>query len=209
MSRCCSAVRIAATGVSLLALLGITACAPHGLECRDIPHGAIPPPAGTYACQWNNAEMDRAARDQFVIYRYEWQRGKAELNSFGEKHLPQIAEQFACAPYPVVVEPSGDIRLDESRRGAITQLIAIHGVEVPADRVVLGHSEAEGLQGVEVPQIAAGIYSAGAAAGQAGAIGTLGGQNAGQGGMGNTGINFAPSISGASGPGINVTPSIP
>ena len=168
MSPVTARLKSAIFAMAALAVAGISACASHGIECRDIPKGAIPPPAGTYMCQWNNAEIDRAARDQFVVYRYEWQRDKSELNSFGEKHLPLIAERFACAPYPVVVEPSGDSRLDESRRNAIAQAIATHGVDVPADRVVLGRSEAEGLQGVEVPQIAAGIYS-GTAGGQSGA----------------------------------------
>jgi hypothetical protein len=60
-------------------------------------------------------------------------------------------------------------------------------VEVPADRVVLGHSEAEGLQGVEAPQVATGMFNAtpgGTTGGQSGAT------NAALGGIG-TGGNAA------------------
>jgi hypothetical protein len=147
--------RAAGVWIGLLILAAVPACAGR----HDIPKGAIPPPAGTYDCQWNNAEMARAGRDQFVIYQYEWQRGKPVLNDFGQRHLARIAEQFACAPYPVAVEPSADNRLDETRREAILKGIALHGVEATSDRVVLGHSEAEGLYGLEAQGVAQGMIS--------------------------------------------------
>ena len=164
-------------GLFLLAV--IPACAephvPHGAECRDIPKDAIPAPPGTYVCQWTAAEASRAEADKFVVYQYEWQRDQEKLGPFGERHLAQITSRLACVPYPVVIESSGDAALDESRRLAMLRALSCGGLNLPPQRVVVGHGEAEPLYSQEAPAIASGVFSNRAAGGGLGGGGGGGG----------------------------------
>ncbi len=172
-------------GLCLLAV--IPACAqPHGAECRDIPKDAIPPPPGTYVCQWTAAEATRAEADKFVFYQYEWQRDKAQLGPFGQRHAAQVSARLPCVPYPVVIEPSGDAKLDESRRQAILQMLAGEGLSVPAKRVILDEGDAEPLYSQESPAIARGMFTNQAGGGTTGGLG--GGVGTGGGGMGGAGL---------------------
>jgi hypothetical protein len=163
----------------------IPACAephvPHGAECRDIPKDAIPAPPGTYVCQWTAAEASRAEADKFVFYQYEWQRDQAQFGPFGERHVSQVSARLSCVPYPVVIETSGDAALDESRRLTMLHSLSCTGLNVPPQRVVVGHGEAEPLYSQEAPAIASGVFSSrgGGAAG-----GGLGGGGGGGGGVG-------------------------
>ena len=76
-------------------------------------------------------------------------------------------------PFPVVIEPSSDPRVDESRRTAVLEALANSGNPVPPDRVILGRPEAEGLYGQEAPGIARGMFS-NQTGGQSTGGGTLG-----------------------------------
>ena len=148
--------------------------------CNDITPGAIPQPNGTYACQWAHAEKARADQDKFVIYQYEWSADGTKLTPSGQGHVAQIAQGLCQTPFPVVIEPSSDRRVDESRRTAVLEALASSGNPVPPDRVILGRPEAEGLYGQEAPGIARGMFSTqtggqSTGAGTLGAGGTLGG----------------------------------
>jgi hypothetical protein len=182
----------------LCLLVVIPACAqPHGVECRDIPKNAIPAPPGTYVCQWTAAEATRAEADKFVFYQYEWQRDKAQLGPFGQRHAAQVAERLPCAPYPVVIEPSDDAALDESRRLVIHQTLACQGQNVLLERIVVGHSMAEPLYSQEAPAIARGMFTNQTGAGTTSGFG--GGGALGGGISGGTGVG-----SGIGGGGIGV-----
>ena len=136
-------------------LLVAPACASndagHGAECRDISKGAIPQPAGTHVCQWTNSEINRAEADGFVVYQYEWVEAKP--SPFGERHLAEIACQIPKVANAIFVEPSGDSALDEQRHLAVVQAMAQYGVEIPPERVIFGHSQAEGLRGYEAGRV--------------------------------------------------------
>jgi hypothetical protein len=148
---------------------------------------AIPAPPGTYICQWTAAEATRAEADKFVFYQYEWQRDQPQLGPFGQRHAAQIAERLACVPYSVVIEPSGDATLDESRRLAIAQAVACEGRSVPLERIVVGHSRAEPLYSQEAPGIARGMFTNQTGGGTTGGFGGGGGLGGG-GGIGGGGI---------------------
>jgi hypothetical protein len=132
-------------------------CNPFGHEqksCNDIVPGAIPQPNGTYACQWVRAETARADQDKFVIYQYEWSADVTRLTPSGQQHLAQIAQGLHQVPFPVVIEPSSDNRVDGLRRAAVLEALASNDSQVTPDRVVVGRSEAEGLYGSEAGSIA-------------------------------------------------------
>ena len=141
--------------------------------CNDIAPGAIPQPNGTYACQWAHEERGRAAQDNFVIYQYEWAADAPKLTASGQEHVAQIGRAVCAAPFPIVIEPSSDRRMDEWRRMAILEALAGGGTPVPPERVIIRRSAAEGLYGQEAPSAARGMLS-NQAGGQGAGTGTLG-----------------------------------
>ncbi len=160
----------------VLLTVAVAGCCQNGQgPCNDITPGAIPQPNGTYLCQWNHAETARADRDNFVIYQYEWSADATKLTPFGQEHLARIAQGLPQVCFPVVIEPTSDQRLNETRRLAVLEALANCHVQIVPDRVVLGRSEAEGLYGQEAPGIAAGMLSNQGGGGGAGATGGAGG----------------------------------
>ncbi len=176
-----------------------------GCHTNDIPPGAIPQPYGTYDCQWIHAERVRADQDNFVIYQYEWSADVTKLTTSGQGHVAQIAQRLCQVPFPVVIEPSPDRGVDESRRMTILEALASHGATVTPDRVVLGRPEAEGLYGLEASGIAGRMLTnraggQGAGGGALGGGGAMGGTQGGisSGGLGGAGTSGGIGIGGGS-----------
>ena len=130
-------------GIFLIVFVVTAICGCH--TCNDIVPGAIPQPNGTYACQWAHAEKARADQDKFVIYQYEWSTDATQLTPYGQQHLAQIAQGLPQVPFPVVIEPSSDNRINELRRVTVFNALASNGTQVTPDRVIFGRTEAEGL----------------------------------------------------------------
>jgi len=177
-------------GIFLIAFVTTAICGCH--TCNDIAPGAIPQPSGTYACQWAHAEKARADQDKFVIYQYEWSADATQLTPYGQQHLAQIAQALPQVPFPIVIEPSSDNRINELRRAAIFNILASNGSQVPPDRMIFGRSEAEGLYGGEARGIANG----------SGILGTQNGQRTNTTGASQTGTQT--SLGGSTGVNINV-----
>jgi hypothetical protein len=145
----------------LAALLAATGCrnAPVRNDCApcaDIPHGALPQPAGTYLCQWQRAQMDLAEEDDFVVYEAEWRGLTTDLGPYGQQHLAAIAQRLPQTPFLVVIVPRFDVErnqpdeaLNMARRMAYVEALAHAGVPDADQRVVIGGAKAEGLLGEE------------------------------------------------------------
>jgi hypothetical protein len=118
-------------------------------KCADIPQGAIPPPAGTYACRWQNAQAFRAEQDDFTIHQCEWLAGGSQLGPDGRKHAAEIARRWDQLPFPVVITPADDPNLNGARKDTLVNLLASDGVVDPAERVIVAYPKAEGLYGQE------------------------------------------------------------
>ena len=181
----------------LLTVAAVSGC--H--SCNDIAPGAIPQPNGTYACQWAHAERGRAAQDNFVIYQYEWSADVTKLTPSGQGHVGQMAQALCQVPFPVVIEPSSDRRLDEARRMAVLEALASSGNPVPPERVILARPEAEGMYGQEAPGVARGMFGT-QTGGQSTGVGTLGAGATAAGIQG--GIVGGAAVSGGRGGGIGI-----
>ena len=140
----------------------------HTERCKDIPHGAIPQPIGTYVCQWQHQQMNRAEADDFVIYRYEWLRETDQFSPFGGQHMLRLAERLPHEPFDVVVEPSGEAALDEARVQVAIGLLAEQGIADAHQRVSVGIPSAEGLYGQEAPAATATLLGEGRSTGNFG-----------------------------------------
>jgi hypothetical protein len=80
---------------------------------------------------------------------------------------------------PVIIQPSGDPALDQSRQAAIMELLAARGIGLGGDRVVVATPDAEGLFGFEAPRIIRGYSQTGTYSSGAGGTGVGFGGGAG------------------------------
>lgn len=122
-------------------------------RCADIPSGAIPQPLGTFACQWQHAQMDRAELTDFVLFEHEFQNGGAELGPDGRRHIERLVPRLESSAQPVVIARSGDDNLDEARRTHVAAVLAAYGLDEPELRVLSDDPRAEGLYGPEAARI--------------------------------------------------------
>ena len=182
-----------------LLLVAISGCCPKcgemGLDhCADFPPGAIPPPAGTYACQWQTAQQAGAEDDDFVFYQHEWYRGGTELGPGGQRHLQSLAERLLAEPRAVCIEPQIDPEqpaksrdLDQARVVTMVNHLAELGVPNAGQRVIVQASQALPLMGHEAARL--GTSRLGGGRGATGGTGSLGGGGGGMGGGGSTAGN--------------------
>ena len=157
--------RLAISVIALLIVLviGCKSDGEHGVDkCSDIPQGAIPQPNGTFACQWQTAQIARANQDMFMIYENEWHLGGKELGPFGQQHVVAMAAHIKGTPFKVAIEPhfdnqrnAPDEELNKARVEFVAKSLALNGVDDAFDRVVLAVPHAEGLYGEEAVRIGA------------------------------------------------------
>jgi hypothetical protein len=152
-------------------------------RCDVYPPGAVPAPAGTHHRQWQAEQTARADRDYFVFYQYEWLDESDQLGPFGQRHLRRLCDRLQQGQLdpatPMMVEPSGDERLDESRVTALKGRLIQFDPAWSEQVVIVGWSDAEPLYGFEAPRVLSG-FSGGGQIGN----GLSGGQISGGGGGG-------------------------
>jgi hypothetical protein len=184
-------------GIMLVALLAAAGCrTSHGIlgddHHADIPHGAIPAPLGTYACEWQQAQSSLADEDYFVLYPNEWRYGAGEdgtrLGPAGVRRLEEFARRLPHEPFSVVIDKSEDAGLDQARRVAAVEYLSSLGMRNADSRVVVGRGQANGLYGLEAPRIGGGFLQAGGTGGSGAGAGGFGGGGIGGGGLGGGGF---------------------
>jgi hypothetical protein len=199
MTRSTPSIVNAVRQLGLAAVVAAAGCrspgALFGPACADIPKGAIPQPSGTYACQWQSAQAERAELDDFVIYANEWLEKSAALAPCGKAHVDVMAHRLQTMPVQVIVQQSLDPELDQARRATVIELLASKGVADVENVVTIGCPEAEGLFGFEAPRIVrgygqTGTFGAGTGGRGVGFGGGAGGFGSGYGGGFNIGGFF-------------------
>jgi len=155
--RCLRAVVLA------LMLGSATGCV--GTQCRDCGGchgecvGQLPDPRGAHTQAIFELHAGKAEADDFVIYQNEWAQGGDQLGPCGRRHVETIARRLLHETFPVVVEPSGDAELDDSRRMQVLKELADHGVVDIESRVTIGYPEAEGLSDVDAARVVEKLFS--------------------------------------------------
>jgi len=193
--------RIAAWSLSA-ALLAATGCRFHHPigpdNCAAITPGAIPPLTGTYVCQWQHAQMERADAGKFVINQCEWLAGGTTLGPEGSQHILKIAKTVGDTPFPIIVSRSDDEQLNETRRQRIVEQLLVAGLTDADQRVFVDRPEAEGLYGPEASRYGS-MRQLGINGGMMGGMG--GGMGGGMmgGGMGGMGGGFGGGMGGGMG----------
>jgi hypothetical protein len=117
------------------------------------------PPLGAYVYPPLNAQVAGGLQAQLVLYRYDFYSPLAaadtveasDLNAAGQRQLMKITGLLhGLAAPPVLIETSGDLALDEARRGhVIAELSHRLGAPVPMEWVVVADLPRSGLSGTE------------------------------------------------------------
>jgi hypothetical protein len=167
-------------------LIALTGCCPRcgswkADRCADIPPGAIPPPLGTYACQWQRAQQDLAERDDFMVYEHEWYRGGTQLGPGGQRHLAHVAKRLMSEPRLVRIEPhfnleqnTWDVERNEARVAAVVNYLTEAGIQDANQFVLLEPSAAEPLYGPDAARLGNMRLQGGQGFGRSGSGGGLG-----------------------------------
>ena len=153
------AVRVVWAGVVALGLLA--GCYPwsSGFMQPDEERPALimPEPNGLAVHRFQDIQAAKAEPSDFVFFLDEWYKGGTVLGPYGTYHLGHMLERLPKVPFPVVIQPSHDQELNETRRQQIVTALAKAGVPDPDQRVLIAFPSAEGLYGDEAPRIYANI----------------------------------------------------
>jgi hypothetical protein len=95
-----------------------------------------------------------ALAEYFVVYREDFVTGTATLNDTGLRHLAGIHKRLDWIDDSILVEPTGNTKLDEQRRDAVIRALIEAGAPTGVSgRVGSGTTRAEGLRNEDVPAV--------------------------------------------------------
>lgn len=140
----------------------------------------------TNSLSWQTRSISlaaEAAKDQFVIYLMEW-TSETVPGPYGQYHLERIAEALPGCPFPVIIQPCPEDRINFARRSAVVTFLLNKGISDAEQRIRVAYPQAEGLFGIEAPRIFFSTFS-GRGGGMGGGLGGGGlGGGLGVGGFG-------------------------
>ncbi len=121
----------------------------------DLPAGYIPEPVGTRQGVLLGMQATKAERGDFVLYNYAWVPGETALGEFGQRQVNDLMVRIPREPFPLVIEPSGDPKLDGARREALVEHLLIGGIQDAEQVVVVRQPTASYMYGGEARSTAA------------------------------------------------------
>jgi hypothetical protein len=137
-------------------------------------------PLGEAAYAHARTQVANGQAARMVFYHYDFVDGTPQLNTRGRDKLAAVAATLPTTFFPIVVERTPkEPGLDQSRKSVLVAELGRGSFPVPAERVLIGPSIANGMTGFEsqyiywqrqIPDLASG-----GAIGGAGATGFVGG----------------------------------
>jgi len=135
-------------------VLSATVLLGRPLNGQPAPTAPVSPlPNGACVRWWAAKQAERAAADEYVIYKCEWHLGGTLLTQSGFAHLERVARHIQGTRFCVVIQPELNIQLNELRRQQVIKFLTDYGVDNAGHRVFLAHPEAEGLNGSEAERL--------------------------------------------------------
>jgi hypothetical protein len=167
----------------------------HGHEkCEYTKYGnlrtcKIPPSAaiahGAVVRSIFERQKQLAMAEYFVVYREDFLTNTATLNDTGLRHATGIYKRLDVIDDSVLVEATGNAKLDEQRRDAVIRaLIELGAPTGVSGRVGTGSTRAEGLRNEDVPSVGRRNPLLGGSGGGGAGGGVGGGAGGGVGGVG-------------------------
>lgn len=112
------------------------------------------PPLGAALYAHNRAQVSNGEAARMVLHEFDFVPGTNQLNTRGRDRLEWIASRLPHNFHPIWIERTTEAPgLDQSRRMAVLGELAGSPFPVPAERVMVGRSPANGLRGPEAESI--------------------------------------------------------
>ena len=111
-------------------------------EFQELPFGCQ-----TYALM--DQPVARGHQARMSLYYYDFASGTEQLNSAGRRRVARLAPMLQAGWGPLVLEESPNAELDQKRRSAVFQELALVYPGATMDSVVVGFPIGAGLNGVE------------------------------------------------------------
>ncbi len=122
-------------------------------SCDDVPQGALPDPCGLSVHRYEAIEKRNADAVSYIVFRNEWYMGDRTLGPYGELHIQQLAKQLPTVPADVIIQPSVDAEMNETRRQFVVARLMQAGVLDADRRVRVEYVDANRIYGQEAPSI--------------------------------------------------------
>lgn len=150
------------------------------------PAGALPGPFGEKVCAWHAAQAASAALDRQVFYKADFVGNTPAIAPAALRKFAQRASDLDPAkPLSLIVEPSGDMDLDQARINALTRVAA--QLNLLNTEIQVGYGAALGLLGPEAERLGRRGTLSGNSGG--GTVRSTGGRGIGSTGFGGRGGN--------------------
>jgi hypothetical protein len=160
----------------------------RGQSCNDVAQGSLPDPCGLSVYSFGAIQKRNAEAVSYIVFTNEWYMGEQTLGPYGEHHVQHLATLLLTTPHNVIVQPSLDPTLNETRRQFVVSRLLQAGVLDAERRVRLEYADADRIYGEEAPRIfnnmlrsnqygnqGAGSYFPGNVSGNAAGAGGFGG----------------------------------
>jgi hypothetical protein len=125
----------------------------RGQSCNDVPQGSLPDPCGLSVHRFWGIQKRNAEALSYIVFTNEWYMGEQTLGPYGEHHVQQLARLLPTAPLDVIVQPSLDAALNESRRQFVVARLLQAGVLDAERRVRVEYADGDRIYGEEAPRI--------------------------------------------------------
>ena len=136
----------------------------HGIlgvdRCADIPCGAIPEPAGTKVCQWQTVQVSNALIDQGTFHLSDFVGRTPQLSPAAMERLARTTSSGLAASLEWIIEPSGDLAVDEARVASVIDALHSAGLPVAGEQVRIAYPAALGLSGAQAERVGVGAARA-------------------------------------------------
>jgi len=118
--------KIVASMFVLTSCLVVTACQHSG--SYDLPAEHIPEPAGTRHNVLFSMQATKGEQYKYLLDKSSWYGTSTSLSPDGQHQVEWMVSQLDKNPYTVYVEPSGNHRIDETRRMALIEYFDLQGL---------------------------------------------------------------------------------
>jgi hypothetical protein len=121
--------------------------------CNDVPQGSLPDPCGLSVHRYEAIQKKNAEAISYVIFTNEWYMGDRTLGPYGEYHVQQMAKLLPTVPFDVLIQPSLDAEMNETRRRFVVGKLLQAGALDAERRVRVEYIDADRIYGQEAPSI--------------------------------------------------------
>ncbi len=119
------------------------------------PEDFVPRPLGASVYDHGRTMVANGEAARLVLFDYDFYPGTDRLKPRGLDQLAKHAGRLAEGPFPLLIEPTLDPGLAQSRRIAVLSEAAARSFSIAPERVLIGRPNSTGLSGIDAQIVGA------------------------------------------------------